>query len=606
MSAKAEDAAAPSTATPNGDRQGFKEKLQDLPCFQGLEVDVFAAIELELERIYLPGGQALFNEGEEANALYFLIFGRLGAYMREPSGEDREIAQIHAGEVFGEMALISGEPRTATVVAIRDSELLRLARSAFDRLVARYPSLMASVARQVVARLRQANMRTATDDAARTFLVWPHDPTIDGFTFAHDLADALAEQGQRVRCLTSHAADQSIEWFHRIEEAHDRLVYLGDFAHRGWTQRCIRQVDKVLHVASARNLPTDYEPRELPAMGKQLQSQELIVLQPSDTKLPATTAAWLDRLDVGHHTHVRADNKEDLLRLARLLTGRAVGVVFSGGGARGIAHVGVIRALRQAGIPIDLAGGTSMGAIAAAGAALEWSDPHLEEMIKRTVGEKNPFIDFTVPMISLVRGRKVSNLLRAAFADINVENMWRSYFCVSTNLTTGRSQAHRRGPLWRAIRASIAIPGLLPPVVEDGQILVDGGIIDNLPADIMKSQRRGPVIGVDVGRDLGLAASAAELDDRSLWWLLRHSRSQVPGIGSLLMRSATVSSDAQYLAQKSQLDLLLAPDLESYYFLDWKGYDDAFEKGFNSTMKALEQLDDSLLKTLSGSLSGKI
>jgi len=184
--------------------------------------------------------------------------------------------------------------------------------------------------------------------------------------------------------------------------------------------------------------------------------------------------------------------------------------------------------------------------------------------------------------------------------------MWRSYFCVSTNLTTGRSQAHRRGPLWRAIRASIAIPGLLPPVVEDGQILVDGGIIDNLPADIMKSQRRGPVIGVDVGRDLGLAASAAELDDRSLWWLLRHSRSQVPGIGSLLMRSATVSSDAQYLAQKSQLDLLLAPDLESYYFLDWKGYDDAFEKGFNSTMKALEQLDDSLLKTLSGSLSGKI
>jgi len=529
MSAKAEDAAAPSTATPNGDRQGFKEKLQDLPCFQGLEVDVFAAIELELERIYLPGGQALFNEGEEANALYFLIFGRLGAYMREPSGEDREIAQIHAGEVFGEMALISGEPRTATVVAIRDSELLRLARSAFDRLVARY-----------------------------------------------------------------------------LEEAHDRLVYLGDFAHRGWTQRCIRQVDKVLHVASARNLPTDYEPRELPATGKQLLSQELIVLQPSDTKLPAITAAWLDRLDVGHHTHVRADNKGDLRRLARLLTGRAVGVVFSGGGARGIAHVGVIRALRQAGIPIDLAGGTSMGAIAAAGAALEWSDPHLEEMIKRTVGEKNPFIDFTVPMISLVRGRKVSNLLRAAFADINVENMWRSYFCVSTNLTTGRSQAHRRGPLWRAIRASIAIPGLLPPVVEDGQILVDGGIIDNLPADIMKSQRRGPVIGVEVGRDLGLTASAAELDDRSLWWLLRHSRSQVPGIGSLLMRSATVSSDAQYLAQKSQLDLLLAPDLESYYFLDWKGYDDAFEKGFNSTMKALEQLDDSLLKTLSGSLSGKI
>jgi NTE family protein len=204
-------------------------------------------------------------------------------------------------------------------------------------------------------------------------------------------------------------------------------------------------------------------------------------------------------------------------------------------------------------------------------------------------------------MISLVRGRKVSNFLRAAFADIDVENMWRSYFCISTNLTTGQSHTHRRGPLWRAIRASIALPGLLPPVVEDGQILVDGGMIDNLPADVMKSQRRGPVIGVDVGRDLGLTASATELDDKSLWWLLRHSRTQVPSIGSLLVRAATVSGDAQGLAQKSGLDLLLVPDLDAYDFLNWKGYDEAFEKGFSSTMKALEQLDDSLLKTLTGS-----
>lgn len=601
MSAKAEDAATATVTTPDAERHGFREKLQNLPFFQGLEADVLAAIEVELDWIGLPGGWTLFKEGEEANALYFVIFGRLGAYVRDPTGEDREIAQIHAGEVIGEMALISGEPRTATIVAIRDSEMLRLTRTAFDRLVARYPSLMAGVARQVVERLRQANMRTATDDAPRTFLVWPHDPAIDGYTFANDLADALGELGQRVRCLTSHAADHSIEWFHRIEESHDRLVYLGDFAHRGWTQRCIRQVDKVLHLTSARYPPEKFKPRELPAMGKQLLSQELIVVQPSDTDMPAGTSAWLERLEVGHHTHVRANDKADIRRLARLLTGRAVGVVFSGGGARGIAHVGVIRALRQAGIPIDLAGGTSMGAIAAAGAALEWSNAHLEEMIRRTVGEKNPFIDFTLPMISLVRGRKVSSFLRAVFDDIDVENMWRSYFCVSTNLTTGHSQAHRRGPLWRAIRASIAIPGLLPPVIEDGQILVDGGMIDNLPADIMKSQRRGPVIGVDVGRDLGLTASATELDDRSLWWLLRHSRDQVPGIGSLLIRSATVSGDAQSLVQKSQLDLLLSPDLQSYDFLDWKGYNNAIEKGFSSTMKALEQIDDSLLKTLTGS-----
>ena len=585
-------------------REDFREKLRNMPLFEGLEDNVLAAIGSELDCIGLPGGSTLFEEGDEADALYFVTFGRLGVFLREPSGQNREIARITAGEIIGEVALISGEPRAATIVAIRDCEMLRLTRSAFDRLVAQHPTLMPRVARQLVTRLHQANKRIAPDDAPRTFLISPLDPAIDGLALADGLAKALTERGERVLCLTSQSADQSVEWFHLIEDSHDRVIYVADSAHSGWTERCVRQADQVLHIADARSPPADHRPIELLAMDQGLQSHELILFQQANASLPKATAAWLDRVPIAQHTHVRAGNRNDLGRLARLLTGRAVGVVFSSGGARGMAHFGVIRALRQAGIPIDLTGGTSVGAIAAAGAALEWSDQKLEDMVKRAIGEKNPFSDYTIPIISLCRGRNVTDLLRLEFANIEIENTWRSYFCISTNLTSGQGHVHRLGPLWRAIRASIAIPGLLPPVVQDGQVLVDGGIINNLPADIMRAQRRGPVIGVAVGPDLGLTASATELDDRSLWWLLRHGREQVPGIANLLIRSFTVGGNVQALAQKSDLDLLLTPDLGSYGLLNWKGYRDAIERGYSSTMNALEQLDGSLLRNLTGAASG--
>ena len=283
----------------------------------------------------------------------------------------------------------------------------------------------------------------------------------------------------------------------------------------------------------------------------------------------------------------------DIARLARYVTGRALALVLSGGGARGFAHIGVLKALHQARIPIDLVGGTSMGAIVAAGAALEWDDKEMYERMHAGFVKSNPLNDYGFPVVALIRGRKVERRLRRHFADTSAEDMWRPYFAVASNLTTGGVAVLRRGPLWRALRASIAIPGLLPPVIEHGQVLADGGVMNNLPCDVMDTMRRGPVIGVDVARDLSLVASGPgtrRLIDR----LFVPPDYDGPGIVSMLLRAATVGGSIQSRNSREHADLVLAPPMQDIRIRDWKSFDHAIEAGYRDTMERIGELEQVL------------
>jgi len=183
---------------------------------------------------------------------------------------------------------------------------------------------------------------------------------------------------------------------------------------------------------------------------------------------------------------------DDLGRLARLLTRRGVGLVLSGGGARGFAHLGVIRALREARVPIDFVGGSSIGSIIAAGVAVGWSDDEMRMRYRRSFVDTNPVNDYTFPFVALTRGRKVSRLLQREYGDVLIEEPAPAFFfCVSANLTTGRALEHRDGRLADALRASVAIPGVMPPAYRGEDVLVDGAAINNLPVDIMHTTHRG-------------------------------------------------------------------------------------------------------------------
>ncbi|MFO1426098.1 MAG: patatin-like phospholipase family protein [Steroidobacteraceae bacterium] len=227
--------------------------------------------------------------------------------------------------------------------------------------------------------------------------------------------------------------------------------------------------------------------------------------------------------------------------------------------ARGFAHLGVIEALRERGVPIDMIGGTSIGAIMGAAAAHGWPGERMLEVFRRTFVDSNPLGDYTLPVVSLVSGRRVSQRLRAEFGEVAIEDLPLPFYCVSTNLTTGHAAVHRQGELWRWLRASVAIPGVLPPVMHGGEVFVDGATVNNLPVDIMREAGRGAVIGVDVGADRAFTTDVDDTDVPPLWKIMAwfRSKGRRPNIFQVLWRSGMVNSAVATQARRHQTDLLL-------------------------------------------------
>jgi NTE family protein len=281
----------------------------------------------------------------------------------------------------------------------------------------------------------------------------------------------------------------------------------------------------------------------------------------------------------------------DIARIARLLTGNALGIVLSGGGARGFAHIGVLRAIREAGLTIDAVGGTSIGAIIAAGFALEWTDAELVARVRRSFVDTNPLNDYTLPLVSLVSGRKVTGLLKREFPNIAIEDIPLPFFCVSSNLTTGQLAVHRRGELWRWLRASVAIPGVLPPVVYNRELFVDGATINNLPVDVMRDAGVGYVIGVDVGADRVFTSDTVDSDMPPFWKLFEwfSGRKQRVSILQILWRAGMINSAGNRAARHELSDLLLQPPLEQFDVLDWKAFDPAIEAGYGYAKSRVAQ-----------------
>ena len=564
--------------------------LSGLELFRGISREALATLAQEIEWLGLPSGCQLFAQGDQADGLYVVLTGRLGVFLTGPDGQQRLVNEVVTGDAVGEMALLLGEPRSASVVALRDSELLRLRREAFETLLERQPQLVLQLTRQLAARLAHGLQQAPPNPVPRTLALLPLSPELPAVLFARELARALGLLVSKVAVLApGEAGDRDSERLNALEWTHDLVLYLAEPGLSPWTRLCLRQADHVLLLDRA-SRSDQLAPES--AMLELLQRMaprriDLALVQPEGAALPLPTAAWRSAMPIELVCPMRPGCPADQERLARLLMNRAVGLVLSGGSARGLAHIGVVRALREAGIPLDLVGGTSMGAIIAACLAAEWDDVELTQRLRRAFVGANPLRDYTLPVVALVRGRVMASLLRDAFGGTRIEDLWRPFFCLSTNLSSGQAVVHREGPLWRALRASAAIPGMLPPVIEAGEVLVDGGVINNLPVDVMRRLGRGPVIAVDVAADRALPQVPPELEDCSPWQWLVHGRRYVPSIAAVLIRAGTINSEAQDHRMHRDADLLLRPPLASIGMLDWQAFDRAVEIGYRHTLQAL-------------------
>lgn len=567
--------------------------LRRTGLFAGIDPAVVAGIAAEMDYISIQGGKVLFDVGDPGDALYLVCRGCLAVFEPDADGRMRFIAEVAAGETVGELSLITERRRQATVAAIRDSELWRISRATFDRLGERHPQALAALLRFVVARLDRIIHNERSPHPLRSFALVPVGPGVPAARFAVNLSAALNKMGRFTQILSDDSRHQPIEWFHRVEADSNFVLYQADPALTPWTRLCLRQADRILLLGAIDAEPPQEWPVPLEA-GPFEARRELILLRENGEPPLGRAARWLEgQPDLIYH-HLRLGISSDFDRLARLMTDNGIGIVLAGGGARGFAHLGVLRALTQSGVPIDRVGGTSMGAIVAAGVAAGWDDRRLHETFRRGFVEQNPLGDYTMPFVSLFGGRKVVRLLRMAFGERQIEDLERQFFCVSANLTAGRAEVHRRGSLWQWLRASVSLPGVLPPVTHGGQIFVDGGVIDNLPIDAMRALGPGLVMGVDivtegaisVGEDMEDPWSGVEFLRRMLW--RRKDNLPLPSIVGILLRAALVSSDAAAARQRQSADLVFRPPTGGIDLLDWQSYERVIEIGYRHAMERLE------------------
>jgi NTE family protein len=589
--------------------------LQHLRSFLGI-VDE-AAIESLRRRVRwmpLAGGEALMRQGEPGDALYLLVSGRLRVYIEE-DGQRRVVREISRGEVIGEMSVIADAPRSATVVAIRDSVLVSLGKEDFIRLQAQSPPVALALTRQIIDRLRTEGRRTLKDRPV-TMALLPITAGVDAAAFAQALARELAQTG-RVSVLDAAAIERRLNddgtpaehriatLLDRIEDAHDYVVLVGDTAPTDWTGCCTRHADEILLLADALAQPAVHPTEQAflapAARPPHAETAEILVLlHPAGADKVSGTARWLARRPVSEHVHVRLGVAADIARLARIQSRQAIGLVLGGGGARGFAHLGVYRALEEQGIEVDYVGGTSIGAVMAALIATGRPSPHLIAAA-RAAFSRNPTGDFTfLPFVSLIRGRRLRSVVKRAVtegmgADAGIEDLWKGFFCVASNFSKAKEMVLRRGDLARAVLCSTAIPGALPPVILDGDLLCDGGIFNNFPVDVMRTMRGvGTVIGVDLST---IKPRRLEIDEVPSGWALlldrfrphQSRRYRLPSLTNLLINSTGLYSMSRQQQARAATDLYFNPQLDRVGMLDWKQFEEVVRQGYEHAREVLEK-----------------
>jgi NTE family protein len=582
-----------------GDAPSILPSLRTVPFLRDAPPRALKAAENETRYFGLPGGWQLFGPGEASDQIYFVLSGSLGAFRVNPSGAMELAGHIRAGEPVGEMSMIAGEPHEHAVYALRDTELLSMSRQGFMQLVRSDPQILERLTRVIMIRMRQARKKVVRSAEPRVFGLVATSPTIDLKQRARMIANDLQAMGLRVAIVGEEAVGMPAAYFDELETRNEIVMLLSSLGDTPWFKMTQRHSDRLWMFARSDARPSIPLLPDDPSPARQFKLVDLVLLHHASEHSAARTLEWKYASEAARVFHWNGMDEDECRRLARTMAGKSVGLVLSGGGARAYAQIGVIRALREANCPIDFVGGTSMGAVIAATVACGWDDAEIDRRIRKAFVDSNPLSDYRLPVVGLVKGHKVDARLKEHFGDVQIEDLPIPYFAVSTNLTQGSFQVHTEGLLREALRATISLPGILPPVVSHKQVLIDGAVLNNFPVDVMREMHRGRIVGVDVA----VAPEGLLPDDfidppGFFGWTMRHGFKSAPPIANLLMRAATVSMDPN--KHRNLTDILIVPQMKDIELRDWKDYEPAVEAGYNDMKAALADVKGPLAQIIRG------
>lgn len=581
--------------------------LKSSTLFRELDRRALRAIAAQAEWIERGGGQYLFRVGEESDALYLVASGRIRVVRPEAGKPPLLLGEIGAGDTVGEITIITAEAHSSDAYALRDTALIRISREVFETLVVRHPTAMLRVTRMVVERLRDARPAPQRESvrSTRTYAVVPAHPGIDVDAFAVRLSRELGQAGATLRLDAARveramgagaaALDFGIGarnrelsgWLTQLEDRYRYIVYAASPEPDAWTRRCLRQADRILLVAHGDQRP--FVSRNLDWVRAQglRAPQEMVVLAPPTGGYSAR--AWRDCTGAGAQHRVARDlPAEQIARLARMVSGRAVCLVLGGGGARGFAHLGLIRAMQEKGIPIDAVGGTSMGAMVAAMLAMGLDAQQMLARMRETFVTGKFLNDYSLSRISLISAEKFRRQLKVVFGERRIEDLELPFYCLSTNLTRGVPVVHDQGELATWVGASMAVPGIAPPIVHRGELLVDGGLLNAIPFDVMADMGRGQIIVSDVSREPNLRVEMAE-DAETTSLLSLGASARHLNMFKILFHTATLTSERESRDIGERADLVLHMPVAGISMFDWDELDDIVYRAYHHADQKLDE-----------------
>ncbi|XP_060810636.1 neuropathy target esterase sws isoform X3 [Amyelois transitella] len=600
-------------------------------------------VDFALDWVFLESGRAVYRQDEESGSTFIVLSGRLRSVITHPNGKKELVGEYGKGDLVGIVEMVTQTRRSTTVMAVRDSELAKLPEGLFNAIKLRFPVVVTRLINLLGHRILgswqkpTAGLGAATIESRpsqhnfSTVAVVPVSDDVPLTAFTYELYHSLCAIGPTVR-LTSDVIRKLLgltimdpnneyrlsSWLAQQEDKHKVALYQCDPSLTQWTQRCIRQADCILIVALGDKQPSIGKiEKEIERLAIRTQ-KELVLLHREGGPNPSGTVHWLNmRSWVSQHHHVRCPHRmftrksqyriselyskvlmseanvhSDFSRLARWLTGTSVGLVLGGGGARGAAHVGMIRAIQEAGIPIDMVGGVSIGAFMGALWCMERNittvTQKAREWSQKMTQWGKQLLDLTYPATSMFSGRHFNATIHSTFGDVHIEDLWLPYFTVTTDISSSCMRIHRHGSLWRYIRASMSLSGYMPPLCDplDGHLLLDGGYVNNLPADVMRSLGAKHILAIDVGSqdDVDLTNYG---DDLSGWWLLWKRWNpfttpvKVPNLPDIQSRLAYVSCNRQLEEVKnSDYCEYIRPPIDAYKTLQFGSFDEIREVGY--------------------------
>jgi NTE family protein len=570
----------------------FADALRSVPLFGDLDPDLRTEVAERATPSRVEAGEWLFRRGEPAESLYVVLSGRLEVLIESP--EPVAIRLADQGAALGELALLTDSTRSASVRARRDSELLGLHRDDFLKLLEGEPAFALALARALAALLRKSrSLAPEPVPLPATIALLPAGP---GLAVGR-MAELLTTQLGAGTTVLTPPVPQPGPVLDRAERENERVLLVGGEPGAGdeWNRFCIRQADRVLVLAEGRP-PADVE--RLRTLGQ----REVLLAGAAE---PGALAQWLDALDAASGRLVGPPGlwPKTVRRTSRALMGRSVGLVLSGGGARAFAHIGVVEELLASGVELDRVAGSSMGAFVGAQVAMGLEPGEIYANCEEEFIGRKPLSDYTVPVVSLVRGLRAKEMVERRFGDRLIEELPREFFCVSCDLVTSELVLHRRGPLFEAVGASCSLPGVGPPVALGQRLLVDGGVLNNLPIEPLADSRAGPVIASDVTAQF----QVARRDAASTAGTRARVRGAVLGLGAgiplrlheVVMRTITLGSLDTVAVGQQHADLVITPDVHTVSMVAFDQLAHLREAGRRSARAALES-DSDVLPQLTG------